>query len=355
MGYKKMKKNLGFADFALANSLKHNRSLKLMDKLNSSLNWDRIQSVLMSHYTVGSSSEGADAYPPLLLFKCLMLQKWFRINSDPELENQINDRLSFKKFLQLPLDKPSPDHSTFSRFRSRLSKDAMDQLNSEILRQFEGQGLTINEGIAVDARLVQSASRPLSNDELNKQRDKRNTPDGKLDKNGKPLKFCRDLESNWTIKNDVPHFGLKEHAAVDINHGFILATTITPASVNDTNYLSYCTVFSRHTKHKIKKVYADKGYAGHPNRNFLSTNKIADGIMRKDSTTAKLTEIEIERNKSISKVRYIVEQYFGISHLYDQAKRARFTSIAKNKFDGWCRQAAYNIRKGLKILKVATV
>ncbi len=37
MGYKKMKKNLGFADFALANSLKHNRSLKLMDKLNSSL------------------------------------------------------------------------------------------------------------------------------------------------------------------------------------------------------------------------------------------------------------------------------------------------------------------------------
>ena len=231
----------------------------------------------------------------------------------------------------------------------------MNQLNSEILRQFEGQGLTINEGIAVDARLVQSASKPLSNDDLKKQRDKRNTPEGKLDKNGKPLKFCRDLESNWTIKNDVPHFGLKEHAAVDTNHGFILATTITPASVNDTNYLSYCTIFSRHTKHKIKKVYADKGYAGYPNRNFLSTNKIADGIMRKDSTTAKLTETEIERNKSISKVRYIVEQYFGISHLYDQAKRARFTSIAKNKFDGWCRQAAYNIRKGLKILRVATV
>ena len=34
--------------------------------------------------------------------------------------------------------------------------------------------------------------------------------------------------------------------------------------------------------------------------------------MRKDSTTAKLTEREIERNKKISRVRYIVEQYFGI-------------------------------------------
>jgi len=208
---------------------------------------------------------------------------------------------------------------------------------------------------AVDARLVQSTSSPLSNDELKKHRDKRNIPEGKLDKNGKPLKFRRGLESNWAVKNDVPHFGLKEHAAVYINHGFILATTITPASVNDTNYLSYCTVFSRHTNQKIKKVYADKGYAGYLNRNFLSTNKIACGIMRKDSTTAKLTETEIERNKSISRVRYIVEQYFGISHLHDEAKRARFTTTAKNKFDVWCRQAAYNIRKGLKILKMVTV
>ena len=90
-------------------------------------------------------------------------------------------------------------------------------------------------------------------------------------------------------------------------------------------------------------------------KHYSKQFKIADGIMRKDSSTAKLTEIEIERNKSISKVRYIVEQYFGISHLHDQAKRARFPTTTKNKFDGWCRQAAYNIRKGLKILKVATI
>jgi IS5 family transposase len=39
----------------------------------------------------------------------------------------------------------------------------MDQINSAILRQFEQKGLNINEGIAVDARLVKSASRPVSN------------------------------------------------------------------------------------------------------------------------------------------------------------------------------------------------
>ena len=158
------------------------------------------------------------------------------------------------------------------------------------------------------------------------------------------------MESGWVIIDDEPHFGLKEHASVDTTHGFILATTITQASVHDTNYFQYCTVYSRHTKQPI-----EKGYAGRPNRNFLAENKIADGIMRKDSTTAKLTKFEIERNKRISKVRYIVERYFAISYLYDDAKKARFTTIAKNKVDCWFRQSAYNIRQGLKILRVAAV
>jgi IS5 family transposase len=92
------------------------------------------------------------------------------IPSDTELENQINDRISFKKFLGLSLDKPSPlrgvgpygpeaDHSTFSRFRSRLPKaaglerplarrEAMITLNNEVLQAFAKRGFSINEGIA---------------------------------------------------------------------------------------------------------------------------------------------------------------------------------------------------------------
>jgi len=166
---------LDFADLALANCLEQNRSIKLMEQLSSTINWSRVESILLSHYIVGTSDEGARAYPPLMLFKCLLLQKWFRIQSDPELENQINDRLSFKTFLNLPFSQPAPDHPTFSRFRSRLPKAAMDAINSEILRQFEQQGLCINEGVAVDARLVKSASRPLSQDELKKQREHRQT------------------------------------------------------------------------------------------------------------------------------------------------------------------------------------
>jgi transposase, IS5 family len=72
--------------------------------------------------------------------------------------------------------------------------------------------------------------------------------------------------------------------------------------------------------------------------------------MRKDSTTANLTELQIKRNKPISKIRYIVEQYFGICHLHGRASRARFTTIIKNQFDGWFRQAAFNVARGMKIL-----
>ena len=53
MGYKKMDQSLGFADFALASSLKHNRSLKNMKKPDKAINWSRVEEILMDHYTVG--------------------------------------------------------------------------------------------------------------------------------------------------------------------------------------------------------------------------------------------------------------------------------------------------------------
>ena len=261
----------------------------------------------------------------------------------------------------------------------------MIQLNNAILLQFAQKGLSINEGIAIDARLVQSASRPMSNEDIRKRKEKRNTSEGKVDKNGNPLKFSRDIESDWTIKNDTPHYGLKEHASVDIKSGFVLATTLTPASEHDSKYLPYLTIASCYTNDPIETVYGDKGYFGEPNRAFLSLNAIGDGIMRKDTTTAKLTELERERNKKISKKRYIAapcginvinieganshypnkqckvkdidisiprgkKQYFSLSHLYDGAYRARFTTILKNIWDTMCRQMAFNMFRGSKLL-----
>jgi IS5 family transposase len=350
MGYKQIDQNMTFAEVSLFKSMEHNRSLKRLEKISQIINWTKVEEILMAHYTVGIKREGADAYSPLMLLKALLLQKWYRIDSDPELENQINDRISFKKFIGLSFDQHSPDHSTFSRFRGRLSKKAMTLINSVVLQQFSQKGLTINEGIAVDARLIHSASHPISNEEIKKQREQSETPEGKLDKDGNLLKFSRDLESDWIIKNNKPHYGLKEHASVDVDHGFVLSTELTPASVSDSIYLPYCVATSCHTEEPIKKVYADKGYYGKPNSSFLHMNGIADGIMRKDTRSTKLTDYEKERNKGISKRRYIVEQYFGLSHLHSRAFRARFTRLIKNSIDGFFRQMAFNLFRGGRIL-----
>ena len=299
MGYKRIEPNMTFAEVSLMSSMEHNRSLKRLDKINSVIDWSKVEEVLMAHYSVGTSREGADAYLPLMLMKGLLLQKWYHIDSDPELENQINDRISFKKFMGLSFDQHSPDHSTFSRFRGRLSKEAMHLINRTVLQQFAQQGLTINEGVAVDARLVQSASHPISTEEINRQREKRETPEGKRDKNGN---------------------------------------------------LPRCVAASCHTEEPIGKVYADKGYYGKPNSGFLSMNHIADGIMRKGTRSTKLTDYEKERNKEIAKKRYIVEQYFGLSHLHSHAFHARFTRIGKNIIDTLFRQMAFNLFRGGRIL-----
>ena len=106
-------------DLAVSTSLKHNRSLTMMNKINTLISWKNIEALLLEYYKVGTSKEGADAYPPLMLLKCLLLQKCHRpgglwlvefsvrrgiarsgfpsgleayglegIPSDPELENQ---------------------------------------------------------------------------------------------------------------------------------------------------------------------------------------------------------------------------------------------------------------------------
>jgi len=162
MGFKKMETNLSFTDISLFTSMEHNRAITRMEQITAIVDWSRIENLLLRSYPVGKSNEGNEAYPPLILMKCLLLQQWFHIDSDPELETQINDRISFKKFLGLSFDQHSPDHSTFSRFRSRLSHDTMRLINHELLSQFAAKGLTIKEGIAVDARLVQAASHPMS-------------------------------------------------------------------------------------------------------------------------------------------------------------------------------------------------
>lgn len=58
MGYKKTDRNMTFAEVDIKGSMEHNRSLKMMERINEAIDWSKIEPILMKHYPVGTSSEG---------------------------------------------------------------------------------------------------------------------------------------------------------------------------------------------------------------------------------------------------------------------------------------------------------
>ena len=321
------------------------RTQQSLTEIDAVINWTSIEKIVTENYPVGQSDYGNKAYPPLMMLKALFIQKWFRIKSDPELESQINDRLSFKSFIGLPFSEPSPDHSIICRFRERTGKETLEKVHHELLDQLSKLGFSIESGMAVDARVVRSASRPVSDRTLRELREQRKNRLQMRKKTQRAMRFQRDLDSDWTVKNKKPVFGMKEHAAIDVESGLVLSTCVSKASEHDTKYFSYVVTKGIHGSKLPSKVYADKGYCGEPNRDFLNLNGIDDGIMRKNQINAALTETEIQRNKGISKVRYKIEQYFGITHKYHGAGKARFTTIIKENWDHLCGAMAFNIKR----------
>jgi hypothetical protein len=57
------------------------------------------------------------------------------------------------------------------------------------------------------------------------------------------------------------------------------------------------TIASCYTEAPIEKGYGDKAYFGQPKRVFMHLNGIKDGIMKKDTTSATLHEIEKETSR----------------------------------------------------------
>ena len=328
MAFKEYDRKPSFLDMELQRAFGQgqSRTQQSLTEIDKIINWRSIEKIVTENYPVGQSEYGNKAYPPLLLLKASLIQKWFGIHSDPELEIQINDRLSFKAFIGLPFREPSPDHSIICRFRERIGKDTLERIHHELLEQFSALGFSLESGMAVDARVIRSASRPVSTNNLDALREKKDRTKMRK-KTQRAMRFQRDCDSTWTVKNKQPVFGMKEHACVDVESGLVLSTCVSRASEHDTTYFSYVVTKGIHGKGLPETVYADKGYCGKANREFLSMNGIGDGIMRKNQINASLTETEIHRNKTIAKVRYKIEQYFGLTHKYRNLCTTLFENI----------------------------
>ena len=129
-----------------------------LGKLGSVVKWYRFGQVLRP--LGGESETGRPAYPPLVMFKALLLQRLYGL-SDAELEEALYDRLSFRRFCGLSLEDMVPDHTTLCRFRNRLvAAGVLDKLFVELDRQLDAAGLILRRGTMLDATVIEAAARP---------------------------------------------------------------------------------------------------------------------------------------------------------------------------------------------------
>ena len=108
-----------------------------LERINDVVDWGRFSKLVEGVY---SASEGRPSYPPLTMVKVLLLEQWYNL-SDPQMEETLGDRISFRHFVGLGLQDDTPDHSTISRFRGILTeKRLVERLMKELSRQLEERG-----------------------------------------------------------------------------------------------------------------------------------------------------------------------------------------------------------------------
>ena len=94
-----------------------------------------------------------------------LLRTWYGL-SDAEVESQVNDRLSFSRFVGVALDNVCPDSTSLCRFRKAMVAAAVyDDLLNELNRQLEQRGVLVKQGAIVDASITDSPHRPRSRKE----------------------------------------------------------------------------------------------------------------------------------------------------------------------------------------------
>jgi IS5 family transposase len=302
---------LSFADGAVVAS---GGSSEALDRVSGLIDWRPVAALLSK---LRGGAMGAPGYPSLLLFKALLLQRWYAL-SDPALEEGLKDRLSFRRFVGLPLTEAIPDHSTLWRFRESLKGGLDEKLFVEIGRQIETSGFVLKQGTLIDASLVPAAVNPPKR------------PDGEIgcDETGRPrsklVKSELDPDAAWTRKENQYRFGYKIHAAMDRQSRIIRRIAFTPANVNESAVADSLICGDE------RAVYADKAYDSNARTERLKAMGIENAIMRRGHPSRKLTADEHRRNERIAKTRGAIEPLFALFKNVHGLARARYRGLARN-------------------------
>ena len=277
--------------------------LRKLSKLGNNLKkldvieWEMFRPVIDSVRPKSESKAGRPPYDSILMLKTLILK---RINnlSNEETEYQINDRISFMRFIGIGLADSVPDSNTIDNFEKMLARSGViTEIFAMFGRQLEEKGLITHRGTIVDATFV-DAPRQRNSREENEKIKNGEVPEEWKDN---PHKLAqKDMDARWARKNNEVHFGYKDHVKADAESKIIVDYAVTDASVHDSNE------FSGFINESDRVIYADSAYIGKELPEYVESQVCEKGFRNKP-----LTDEQKKSNRVKSKTRCRIEHIFG--------------------------------------------
>ena len=252
---------------------------------------------------VDRSKGGRPAYDYVLMFKILILQRYYNI-SDDATEYAILDRLSFMRFLGLGLNDPVPDAKTVWLFRDKITDGGMIEKLFRLLdKQLDSDGIIVHKGKLVDASIVEV---PV---QRNSREENKELKEGNIPENWEENKLRqKDTAARWTSKNGEDYFGYKNHIKADSKTKIITDYRTTPANVHDSEVLEE---LLDKKEDSDQPLYADSAYRSQAIEKICEKKNIESRIHEKGYRNNPLTKRQQQRNRKKSKTRVRVEHIFG--------------------------------------------
>jgi transposase, IS5 family len=292
-----------------------------LDRIDKAFDWGAFEALLLP---IHDAATGAPAYPPLTMFKILLLQQWHTL-SDPAAEEAVRDRLSFRRFCGLPLDCETPDHASIWRFRQAIDKLGLStRLLAEVNRQLDARGLIVKRGTLVDATIIAGAvRRPYEGGGVNP----------------------RDPDARFTRKRNKTYFGYKAHVAVDEASGVVRQVEMTSANTHDSR------LGAALIQGDEQGFFADRAYDSQALRETLSRRGLLDGIAWKiKHRRYPLEPWQKLHNAEAASIRSGVERAFATMKRWYGMGRVRYLGLARNACHLRCVAMAMNMKRALVLM-----
>jgi IS5 family transposase len=293
---------------------------------------------------VDRSKGGRPAYDYVLMFKILILQRYYNL-SDDTIEYAILDRLSFMRFLGLGINDPVPDAKTIWLFRDKLASQGMvEKLFSHLDKQLDKDGIIVHKGKIVDASIVEV---PL---QRNNREENKDLKEGNIPENWSENKLRqKDTDAKWTRKENRNYFGYKNHIKADSKTKLITGYIATAASVNDGKVIGE--LLTR-KEDGGQCLYADSAYRSEWIEEMCRQKNIKSRIQEQGYRHKKLTGVQRQLNKKKSKIRARVEHIFGFMTNSMNEMYLQYRNFIRNRAAIGLMNLTYNLFR-LVQLKVA--